>query len=114
MLTPGDKIMTVLRRSYEGEYLRFFLGEVEDMTDSMVKLIGHSWVWDAYAGSVVQREGVRRKLVPLDSGSFLVYQLERDLPLDNLSFTCDENGRLFLARDGEVLFELAERSGTAS
>jgi len=111
LIDEGDKVLATVRRLYESEYPRFFIGVVEAATETVVRVLGAVYIWDPYRNAVVQREGRRRKLIPFSSPHFIVHSLDRDLDLDAVTFTADTNGRIFLTDGGKPIMELAERAG---
>lgn len=111
LIDEGDKVLASVRRLYESEYPRFFVGVVEAATETVIRVHGSVYVWDPYRNAVVARDGRRRKLIPFSSPHFIVHALDRDVDLDNLSFKADTNGRIWLTDGDKPIMELAERAG---
>jgi hypothetical protein len=112
LIDEGDKVLATVRRLYEAEYPRFFIGVVEAASETVARILGSVYIWDPYRGAVVQREGRRRKLIPFSSPHFIVHSLDRDVNLDTLSFTADTNGRIWLMDGDKPIMELAERASS--
>ena len=111
LIDEGDKILATIRRLFESEYPRFFLGVVESATEHAARVVGHVYVWDAYRNNVVKREGRRRELIPLSSPHFTLTSLDRELDLEVVGFQADTNGRIWLVNGDATIMELAERVG---
>ena len=113
LIDEGDKILASVRRLYEAEYPRFFVGVVEAATETVVRVVGSVYIWDPYRNAVVQREGQRRKLIPFSSPHFIVHCLARDMNLEAVAFKADTNGRIWLTDGDTPVMELAERAGSS-
>jgi hypothetical protein len=111
LIDEGDKVLATVRRLYESEYPRFFIGVVEAATETVLRVYGSVFVWDPYRNGVVARDGRRRKLIPISSPHFIVHLLDRDVNMDTLSFKSDTNGRIWLADGEKPVMEIAERAG---
>ena len=111
LIDEGDKILASVRRLYEAEYPRFFIGVVEAASETVVRVLGWVYIWDPYRNAVVQREGRRTKLIPFSSPHFIVHSLDRDTNLETLAFKADTNGRIWLTDGERPIMELAERAG---
>lgn len=82
LLEPGERLLVVHRRLFEGDDNRFFLGEVEAFDAGAVRVTGYSFVRDAVHGAVCRKHELRTKILSLTSGTLLVYVLPRSLNLE--------------------------------
>jgi hypothetical protein len=98
MLREGDKVLVAHRRLFPGDVAHYFVGQVDDYQDGIVKVTGDSYVRDPYTGSMVEKTEPRTKLLSLASGTLIVYQLPADTAIDAMAFTW-AHGRLS-ASDG--------------
>src|SRR5262245_63481600 len=113
LVDEGDKILASVRRLYEAEYPRFFIGVVEAASETAARVVGSVFIWDPYRNAVVPREGRRRKLISFASSNFIVHALDRETNLEALSFKADTNGRIWLTEGDKPIMEIAERAGNA-
>ncbi|MEM9380406.1 MAG: hypothetical protein AAGB93_10705, partial [Planctomycetota bacterium] len=98
ILRPGTKVLVAHRRLYATDHGRYFTGVVDAYEAGMARITGHTWMHDGYRGSYQQKDDERTKIVPILSGSVIVYQLPSDTLLDDLTVTV-EGVKMFL-RDG--------------
>jgi len=110
ILEPGDKLLVVHRRLFEGDSVRFFVGEVEDYGDGIARIAGHTWTWDAYSKEILRKEGIRRKLIALGSGTFLVYQLDAGTGLEQVRFWCEPDGSIWVTDDAGLMMDISDRA----
>ena len=113
LLDEGDKILASVRRLYEAEYPRFFVGVVEAASETVARVLGSVYIWDPYRNAVVPREGRRCKLIHFASPTFIVHALDRATDLDAISFKADTNGRIWLTEGDRPIMEIAERAGSS-
>lgn len=104
ILEPHDKVLVVHRRLFETDSPRFFVGEIEQFEQGLAKVKGHTWILDPLSGLVLEKEGVRTKLLPLLSGALIAYQLPYALNLSSVRFEASDDGRLWIL--GEPGFKL--------
>jgi hypothetical protein len=110
ILNPGDKVLVVHRRLFEADTARYFLGLVDAYEAGIAKVVGTSWVKDAYSGVVIHKDEPRIKIIPINSSGFLIYQLPDDVDLDTIEFRVDDTEQtLHLTAAGKTLMDLTER-----
>ena len=107
MLETGTKVFIAHRRLYEGDHGRFFVGVVEEYEAGVARIEGHTWLRSGYDGTYYRKDDLRTKIVPILSGSFIVYQLHTSVHLK--SFRIETVGTKTVARaDGGFLMDLSE------
>ncbi|MEM9803367.1 MAG: hypothetical protein AAGA20_23820 [Planctomycetota bacterium] len=99
ILKPGMKVLVAHRRLYETDHSRYFTGVVDAYDQGVARISGHTWMHDGYRGSFKRKPDVRTKIVPLISGSVIVYQLESSVNLDALEVVVE--GVTLVMRDNE-------------
>jgi hypothetical protein len=90
ILEPGNKVLVAHRRLFVEEAQRFFVAEVLEYDAGMAKLEGYSFVVDTVRGLVLRKQDSRVKVVSLQSGTLIVYQLPGDTVVDNTRFELHE------------------------
>jgi hypothetical protein len=98
ILEAGMKVLIAHRRLFESDHPRMFVGVVEGYESGLARVTGHTWIRDGYHGGYERKEDIRTKIVPIASGTVLVYQLDSSLDLDALQVQT-ENTEVF-ATDG--------------
>jgi len=99
MLNEGDKVLVVHRRLFRGDAAHYLVGRVDAYEAGLVKVTGHSYVRDPYTGRMIEKTEPRTKILALNSGTLIVYQLPSATALETLAFSWVE-GRLS-ASDGQ-------------
>lgn len=98
ILEPGIKVLIAHRRLFDGDHVRYFVGQVEGYGDGMARVSGHTWTRDPYQGLYVRKSDVRTKIVPVASGTVIVYQLPATVRLED--FVLVAEGAILIAHDG--------------
>ena len=89
MLEAGNKIVIAHRRLFDRDEPRYFIGEVIDYEQGIIKVSGYSFVRDAMTGNFIRKNDRRTKLVSL-AGAFLFYLLPDATNIDTVRFHAHE------------------------
>jgi hypothetical protein len=98
ILETGMKVLIAHRRLFESDHLRLFIGTIEGYEDGLARVTGHTWIRDGYHGGYERKDDLRTKIVPVASGTVLVYQLDSTVDLDTLHVRTE--GHEVYATDG--------------
>ena len=104
ILDLGNKILVVHRRLFEKDKPRYFIGTVEACEEGLARGSGYSWAEDPFTGKMVRKNGIRTKIIALQSLGVIVYVLPQYVVPANLHFFL-EAGKLLL-QDPENQFEM--------
>lgn len=96
ILETNEILIVVNRRLFERDRARFFIGRVQGCDAGVARVTGTTWTQDTFNGRFVRKSDERTKLIPLQSGAYLVYVLPSDLDINHLELANDEQGRLWL------------------
>lgn len=98
ILDSGMKVLICHRRLFEADQARFFVGTVEGYGDGLARVVGQTWTRDPYQGLFVGKKEVRTKIVPIASGTVIVYQLPSTTRLEHFELVAE--GSTLIAHDG--------------
>jgi hypothetical protein len=107
LVDAGDKLLVAHRRLFERDAPRYFVGEVLDYQDGVVKITGYSFARDVSTSQVFRKADRRTKLVPLTTTAYIVYQLPEEIEIDAVEFDWSGGG-LSLTAGGRVVMNLSE------
>ena len=108
MLEQGEKVLIVHRRMFEKDSPRFFVGEVQDYEQGIVKVKGYTFVKDMFSGNMQKKSDLRTKVMSIVSGTLIVYQLPVIVLLDSVTFSRDQDGGLVLTDGGGFSMDMSE------
>ncbi len=89
MLAAGNKIVIAHRRLFDRDEPRYFIGEVVDYEQGIIKVSGYSFVRDAMTGNFIRKNDRRTKMVSL-AGAFLFYIIPDETNIDTVRFQVNE------------------------
>lgn len=109
MLIGGNKVLISHRRLFPEDQSRYFLGEVDEYENGMVKLTGYTWIKDQLNEKFHKRPSKRTKIMALASGTLICYLLPSDLNPDVAIFTMSDH-QVWL-KDGSTGFTMELTEG---
>ena len=109
ILEEGNKVLVVYRRLFETDEARFFAGIVDGYESGVMKVTGHSWMKDPFAGVLVEKPQQRTKILSIASGTLIVYLLPEQVVLKNLRFEQKKDGGLWLGDGASFQMNLTEK-----
>jgi hypothetical protein len=84
ILEPGDNLLVVHRRLYDGDQSRFFVGRVEAYEHGLAKVCGHSFARDSVDGNLCRKDEIQTKIFAIGSGTLITYFIPADVDVDQL------------------------------
>ena len=72
-----------------GDHGRYFVGIVDDYGDGLARIEGYTWLRDGYDGSFSRKQDLRTKMVPVTSGTVIVYELPESVDIDGFEIGVD-------------------------
>ena len=107
ILEPGNKILASHRSLFAQDEQRFFVGEALSYESGVVKLRGYSFVVDSTRGVVLRKDDPRVKVISLQTGSLIVYQLPETLPVEAVHFELGA-GAFVITDGGDISVNLTD------
>jgi len=92
LLEPGDNLLVVHRRLFEGDQSRFFVGRVEAYEDGLVRIEGYSFARDSVDGNLCRKEESQAKLYAIGSGTLITYFIPAEVDVAQLKMETRKSG----------------------
>ncbi len=108
ILAAGAKLLICHRRLYAEDHSRYFFGEVEMYAEGIAKVHGFTWARDHVSG-FQRKDGRRTKLIAIASGSLMVYELPKDVDLDEIRIEQPNTHRVIATDGAGFTMDLGER-----
>ena len=102
ILRPGEKIHVIVRRAFFQDIRRHFVGEVTDVTDSIVRAEGHAYLYDTNTNLFVRKSYGQVRIFSLADAANLISVLPRNANLKKIVYKLTEKNRMVLT-DGDSL-----------
>lgn len=107
-LAKGEKVHVMTRRKFEGDLRRHFVGEVEEATESVVRLKGFAFIFDEATNEFVRREEQRVRVLPLLDAGLIINVIPRETDLNELRYLTDERNRRVITDGKSFIMNVSE------
>lgn len=96
----SEKIHIIVRRNFESDLRRHFVGEVVAMDGALAKVIGYTFVLDIATGQFVRRSDKRIRIIGLDHPGNIINVLPREADIESAHYKMSPEGKLVIT-DGK-------------
>lgn len=97
----GEKIHLIIRRKFEGDLRRHFVGEIKACSESLIRVEGYVFVFDHTAGEYIRRPERRARIISLVDSGNIVNVIPEAAKLEKVVYKMGKEGRLIIT-DGET------------
>jgi hypothetical protein len=104
LIEISEKVHVVVRRIFETDLRRHFIGEIKVANDSIARIEGYFMVFDKSKNTFIKKPSIRVTIMDLSSSGYWVNIIPKDVKLADLKYVYDSNNKLTLT-DGKS-FEL--------
>lgn len=104
LLETSEKVHVVVRRAFEADLRRHFIGEIKVANDSIARIEGYFMVFDKSKNAFLKKPSIRVTIMDLSSSGYWVTIIPKNVNLVDLKYVYDSNNKLTLT-DGKS-FEL--------
>ncbi len=94
IVDQGDKIHIVLRRHFDNEIRRHFVGEVAESNDSIVRAEGYVFVFDDNRNEYRKHMDLVTRIISLSDAGNIITMLPREASLQQTEYIHMVDGRL--------------------
>ena len=99
VLKPGDKIHLVVRRNFEGDMRRHFVGVVIEAAEHAVLVTGYAFAYNARINQYVRRPEQRIRVVSIVDARNMINVLPREANIENVLYKVSSE-RTLIVTDG--------------
>ena len=101
LIEIGEKVHVIIRRTFETDLRRHFIGEVIAVTGSCARVKGFFMVFDRNKNSFIKKPNQRLTILDLSSSGYWVNIIPKDVNMVDLIYTYDAQKNLILT-DGKT------------
>ncbi|MFH1314022.1 MAG: hypothetical protein ABIJ00_12465 [Candidatus Eisenbacteria bacterium] len=102
ILEKGEKVHIMVRRLFENDLRRHFVGEVIEVSGDLARMEGYVYVLDSMASEYIRRRTKRIRLIGLVDPGNIINVLPPDTDLEKIKYTEGPEGGLVVT-DGKAL-----------
>jgi len=101
VLNPGENVFIISRRLFEKDLRRHFVGEVQESTDTVVRIRGYAFVYDDNSQDFVKRDELRTRIISLTDARCIINLLPGDANLEDIRYQIDDRNQRIIT-DGKT------------
>jgi hypothetical protein len=90
VLSIGEKIFIIVRPLFESDLRVHFIGEVQDVSETAVRVCGHLSILDNYSGEFVQRKDLRTRIFPINDAGIVINVIPREVNLEEVRYSSND------------------------
>ena len=107
----GEKVHIIVRRQFENDVRRHFVGKVIDSTDVTMRVEGYVFVHNLSDNQFEKRPEKRVRIISLVDANNLINVIPQHIEIDVLDYLTSDNNRLVLTDKKEYFLDINEFSG---
>ena len=107
-INTGEKIHIAIRRNFDGDIRRHFVGEVVYADGPVVRLTGFSIVFDTSKNVYVWGKGVRTTIMNLAESGYIVNFIPEHVVISDLKYQHDSERRLVMTDGNSFSLDINE------
>ncbi|MGB5490165.1 MAG: hypothetical protein WBM76_04995 [Woeseiaceae bacterium] len=95
IIIPGEKFHVVMRRNYENQVQRHFIGAADVVEGSVVRASGYAFIYDEMKAQYIKKPVKRTTILDLSESGYIVNLIPSTIDIDELRYETID--RTFLA-----------------
>ena len=100
LIEINEKVHVVVRRTFETDLRRHFIGEIKVINDSIARIEGYFMVFDKSKNTFIKKPHRRVTIMDLSSSGYWVNVIPKEVKLADLKYIYDSDNNLTLT-DGK-------------
>ncbi len=94
IINKGEKIHIIYRRLLESESRRHFVGEVLEVSDSVVRIQGKAFILDSSKNQYIRKPETRTTIIDLAESGYIVNIIPNTVSVTNLRYELNKDKNL--------------------
>ncbi len=94
LVNPGDCFHIVVRRNFAQEIRRHFVGRVEEVADTVVRITGYAFIYDVGRTAYTSKPELRTKILDLAADRYLVNKIPQSTNLEAVTYQTNNSGEM--------------------
>jgi len=104
IIKQGEKFHIVMRRNYEAQIQRHFVGAADEVDGAIVRSTGYVFIYDEMKAQYIKKKTPRTTILDLSESGYIVNIIPSDVVIDELRYATID--RAYLALTDGTGFEL--------
>ena len=108
ILNQGEKIHLIVRRQFENDLRRHFVGEVKAATETAVRIESYMFVFDPVKNEYAKRPEMRTKVISLVDNGNIITVIPSHVDLSALRYEMSAAKRLVVSNGKDFSLDINE------
>jgi hypothetical protein len=108
VLKQGEKVHVIIRREFEADLRRHFIGEIKEAGDSVVRVEGYAFLYDPRSAQYVRKPELRVRVVSLMDARNIVNVIPKSTKIDKVIYSTASDGNMVVTDEGDFNLEISE------
>jgi len=100
ILEPGEKVHIIMRRNFENDPRRHFIGEIVETGEQVAKVKGRAIIFDSVNIQYEVKPDTRVRIISLTDARNIINIIPHETKIDNIKYVMSPEKRLVVT-DGE-------------
>ena len=100
VLSKGEKVLVLIRRLFEKDLRRRFIGEITEATDYLIRVSGYAFIFDECIKDYMRRDSLQINIFSLIDAGIVVILLPQDVNTAEIQYKETEKGHKIIT-DGK-------------
>jgi hypothetical protein len=108
VLSIGEKIFIIVRPLFEGDLRVHFIGEVQDVSDTAVRVRGYLSTLDKSSNKFMQRKDLRTRIFPIIDAGIVINVIPSEVIIEEVRYSFNDNNQRVITDDKAFEMNVSE------
>jgi len=108
LLSIGEKIFVIVRPLFQSDLHVHYIGEVQDVSETAVRIRGYVFILDNSSGKFVRREDMRTRIFPLVDAGIVIIVLQGEVILEEVRYSSNDKNQRVITDDKAFEMNVSE------
>ena len=108
VLSKGEKVFVIVRRLFEKDLRRHFIGEVVEVSEVVIRARGYTFLFDEATRDFKRREKQQTNIYSLVDAGIVVIMLSEEINLEEIRYCINDKGQRILTDGKSFSLQVSE------
>ena len=108
LLNIGEKVHIVIRRAFEGDLRRHFVGEIMDASDTAIRVKGYSFIFDEGIGKFQRKPEIRIRIFSLIDARIIINIISPSSEIEKVTYSLSKDNNYVVTDGGHFQLDINE------
>jgi hypothetical protein len=108
VVEKGEKFHVIMRRNYETQVKRHFVGQADEVEGAVVRATGYVFIYDEMKAQYLKKDKQRTTILDLAGSGYIVNFIPQSVDLNDLHYKTIDRAFLAVTDGKEFLLDINE------